>query len=135
MVMMSLGLFVFMAQTAAYQTLQNKVAWKYGSNARVGFRPARQFLGPDDETITLAGVLYPGFTGGEYTLGWLRELGDAGEALPLIDGMGQIYGLFTLDSLDTTHSEFFADGKARKIEFSLSLTRVDDDRIDQRAGR
>ena len=33
-------------------------------NNRIGARPAYQYLGPDDETTTLSGVLLPEVTGG-----------------------------------------------------------------------
>jgi phage protein U len=51
--MMALGLFVFMMDTVPYQQLQQRFAWRLASNSRVGQRPSHQFLGPDDETITL----------------------------------------------------------------------------------
>jgi len=35
-----------------------------------------------------------------------------------------------IDSLSETNTIFFPDGTARRIEFTLSLKRIDDDRID-----
>ncbi len=35
-----------------------------------------------------------------------------------------IYGMFVIDNLTESRTEFFADGKARRIEFTLSLRRV-----------
>lgn len=131
MAMMTLGMFVFALPTVPYQELQHQLAWRHPSTSRVGARPARQFLGPDDETITLTGWLAPGFTGGQVSLDSLRNMADRGEAWPLIDGAdGRILGLFVIESLSQTKSLFFADGAPRKIEFSLTLKRVDDDRVD-----
>ena len=37
-----------------------------------------------------------------------------------------IHGMYVIDKVTHTHTELFSDGAARKIEFSLSLKRVDD---------
>jgi phage protein U len=132
MAMMSLGMFVFELHSAPYQELQHQLAWRHASNSRVGSRPARQFCGPDDETVTLPGQLYPELTGGQPSLDELRDMGDTGQAYPLIDGTGVIYGQFVIESLNTTKSAFFVDGTPRKIDFTLKLTRVDDDKVNTR---
>ncbi|MCP6003424.1 phage tail protein, partial [Klebsiella pneumoniae] len=50
-----------------------------------------------------------------------------GLAWPLIDGVGSIYGMYVITGLQETHQEFDHYGKAKKIEFTLSLHRVDED--------
>lgn len=124
--MMTLGFFVFTRLTLPYQSQQHELAWRHPSQSRVGARPASQYLGPDDETITLGGVLLPEITGGRLTLEALRKMADTGKAWPLIEGTGVMHGLFVIESLSTTRTEFFADGAARRIEFTLKLKRVDD---------
>ncbi|OIT17074.1 oxidoreductase [Ralstonia solanacearum] len=124
--MMALGLFVFSLDTAPYQEFQRQVAWRHPSNNRVGRRPAHQYLGPDDETITLTGRLVPELTGGEWTLAVLELMGDTGNAYTLIEGTGRYYGQFVIESLDTKRSYFFQDGAARVADFTLKLTRIDD---------
>lgn len=123
--MMALGLFVFALETAPYQEFQQQIGWRHPSNNRVGRRPSRQFTGLDDETVTLSGVLLPELTGGDNTIEVLRQMGNTGMAFVLIDGSGRYYGMFEIDSLSVTRTLFFKDGKARRIEFSLKLTRVD----------
>lgn len=125
--MMALGLFVFGLYTVPYQQLQRQVQWRHPSVSRVGRRPARQYVGPGDDTITLSGVLYPELTGGKISLAALEAMGDAGKSWPLIEGTGLFYGLFVLEEVSQTHSIFFADGAPRKIEFSMKLTRTDDE--------
>ncbi|MCC7005176.1 MAG: phage tail protein [Ottowia sp.] len=124
--MMAFGMFVFSLSTVAYQGLQQQIGWRHPATSRIGQRPARQYLGHDDETITLNGVLLPELSGGEKSLTALRLLGDQGKAWPLIEGTGKLYGLYVLESLDMTRSVFFNDGSARRIEFSMTLKRVDD---------
>lgn len=125
--MMVLGLYVFGLRTVPYQQLQRQISWRHPSVSRVGKRPARQFIGPGDDSITLSGVLYPELTGGKLSLAALEAMADTGKAWPLIEGTGIFYGLFVIEEISQTHSTFFPDGAPRKIEFSLKLTRVDDE--------
>jgi phage protein U len=124
--MLTLGLFVFQLQTVPYQSLQRNVDYRWPSNSRVGLRPALQFLGVNEEKITLSGVLMPEITGGRISLLALHLMADEGKAWPLLEGTGTIYGMFVVNSISETHTEFFSDGSARSIEFSLTLTRVDE---------
>lgn len=128
--MMALGLFVFATQTLPYQQLQRSTSWRHPSNSRLGMRPARQFMGPGDDSITLSGALYPELTGGRVSLAMVRAMAETGRAWPLIEGSGAFYGLWVIESIDETGSIFFADGSARKIDFSLKLARVDDEQVD-----
>lgn len=125
--MMSLGLFVFGLRSVPYQQLQRQAVWRHPSSSRVGARPARQFVGPGDETITLTGVLYPELTGGPASIDALRSMADEGKAWPLVEGTDTYYGLFVIEEIGDTRSLFFPDGAARKIEFSMRIARVDDD--------
>lgn len=126
--MMALGLFVFGLKTVPYQQLQRQLSWRHPSVSRIGKRPARQFVGPGDETITLSGVLYPEVTGGKISLAMIETMAEEGKAWPLIEGTGLFYGLFVIEEISRTDAIFFPDGSARKIEFSLKLTRVDDEK-------
>lgn len=125
--MMTLGWFVFQRSTFAPQTRQDERAWRHPGNARMGARPAYQFLGPDDETVTLSGELYPELTGGPVSLDLLHDMAATGQAFPLLQGDGVMRGYFVIERTSVTSSEFFQDGSARKLEFTLSLKRVDDD--------
>jgi len=118
--MMALGLFVFSLPTLAYQQLQRQQAWQHASHSRVGARAAYQYTGPGEERITLSGLIAPEMTG---TAASLDELG---QPLPLVDGTGKVYGAYVIQQLNETQRLFFPDGRARKIEFELSLLRVDD---------
>lgn len=128
--MMALGLFVFATATLPYQQLQRTTSWRHPSNSRLGLRPARQFVGPGDDSITLSGTLYPELTGGRVSLAMVRAMAETGRAWPLIEGSGAFYGLWVIESVDETGSVFFADGSARKIDFSFKLARVDDEQVD-----
>lgn len=124
--MMTLGMMVFMRQTLPYQGLQHNVDYRWPTNSRIGQRATAQFLGPGDEKITLTGVLLPEITGGKISLVTLKALADLGRAWPLIGGDGTIYGMYVVTDYNTNSTEFFSDGSARRIDFTLNLLRVDE---------
>lgn len=128
--MMVLGLFVFELRTVPYQELQYQRSWRHVTNSRVNRRATMQFLGPDNDTLTLSGVLLPEITGGRLSMLALEQMAELGKAWPLIEGSGTIYGMYVIEGLNQTKAEFFRDGMPRRIEFSLSLKRVDESLAD-----
>ncbi len=128
--MMALGMFVFSLETLAYQEFQRQTDWRHGSTSRIGTNPARQYMGRGDDSITLPGVLLPALAGTQLSLDTLRFMADTGKAWPLVEGTGKIYGTWIIESLSETRTLFFRDGQARRIEFTLKLTRIDDGRVD-----
>lgn len=124
--MMVLGLFVFQLRTVPYQQLQYQRNWRHVTNNRVNRRPSTQFLGPDNDKLSLSGVLMPEVTGGSLSLLALELMAEQGKSWPLIEGSGTIYGMYVIESLSQTKTEFFNNGAARKIEFTIELKRVDE---------
>lgn len=129
--LMSLGQFVWGIHTLAYQQLQRQTSWRYASNNRIGKRAASQFLGPGEDKITLAGWLSPELAGDSTSLDALREMADKGEPYVLVSGTGEVFGLWEIHSITETDTLFYPNGTPRRIEFSLSISRVDDDQIDR----
>lgn len=124
--MMIYGLLPFMRQTLPYNQLIHDSNWSWASNNRVGTRAAAQFIGKGNDKITLSGELRPELTGGPVKALAFQLLADEGRAWPLIGGDGTIYGMYVIESFKTTHSDFYADGSARVIAFTLNLLRVDE---------
>ncbi|MGF2651532.1 phage tail protein [Serratia marcescens] len=125
--MMIYGMFVFELKTLPHQQLQQKKTWRHVKNARINRSASWQYIGAGDDDVTLSGVLYPEITGGEVSLSVLTTQAYTGRPWPLIDGVGQIYGMYVITGLQTTRSEFDRYGKAKKIEFSISFQRCDED--------
>lgn len=123
--LMSLGMFVFELPTLTYQELERRTDWRHSQNARVGQRAGNQFLGPGEDTVTLSGSIPLEF-GDLAALDTLREMGDAGESYPLVDGRGRVHGAHVILDLGERQSLPMADGTPRKTEFTLSLRHVDD---------
>ncbi|EDY85355.1 phage P2 GpU [gamma proteobacterium HTCC5015] len=121
---------MFDVATAPYQTLERTTQWRHSVQNPVGERPNYQFLGPGEDSITLSGTLYPHFTGGRLSLDALRVMAEQGKGWPLIEGSGRLYGFWAVTKVRETSTHFMRDGVPKKIEFSVSLKRVDDKRLD-----
>ena len=132
--MMAFGMFIFSMHSLAYQTLNKQTSWRHGSQPRVGARPARQFLGPGDESISLPGWIAPGQVGSGMSLSMLRDMANTGKAYSLVDGLGVFHGVYIIESVTETGSHFNRFGQARRIEFNVELSRIDDDLQDGMLG-
>ena len=125
--MMSLNQFVFGLATAPYQQLQRQRSWKHRTSARIGVRDASQFTGAGDDKISLIGTVAPDNGIGEIaSIEELARMGDVGDAYVLVDGNGYAYGAFVIESLNVTGTYHTKEGVPRKIDFNLTLKRVDD---------
>lgn len=122
--MMSLGMFVFSLPTLAYQELQRRSSWRHASNARVGAKDAVQFVGPGSDTIALSGSAPAELMDGRTSLDRLREMAKDGEAWPLVDGRGTVYGSFVIERIDERMTSFLPDGTPRIIDFGIDLLEV-----------
>lgn len=125
--MMVYGMFVFMLQTTPYQQLRHSLNWRHVKNDRVNRAAGWQYIGVGDDNITLDGTLYPEITGGNWSLSALKTIGYAGRPWPLIEGTGRIYGMYVLTGLEEGKTEFDRYGNPKKIEFTINLSRVDED--------
>jgi uncharacterized protein len=134
--MMMLGPIRFAIEQAAYQKLQRTTQYSWASQTPLGHPvmkylglggPSRQYIGPGEDSINLDGTIFPQYNGGPLQLTLMRLSAGIGIALPLITGSGLIMGRWIIESVGDTRSEFFDNGAARKIEFSLSLKRYQQD--------
>lgn len=128
--MLALGMFVFSLHTLAYQEMQRQTEWRHAASNRIGAQPARQYLGRGEDSVTLPGLLLPELAGTPTALDVLRRMADTGKAWPMVEGSGRLLGLWVIESLGDNRAVFFQDGAARRIDFTLSLKRIDDGRID-----
>lgn len=90
-VMLVLGGFAFMLQTAPYRTMARTSGYRWQGVDRLGRKPAQQFLGPGADEITLEGEIMPAFGGGASQLDTLRAYGaDRGGVGALITAISAI---------------------------------------------
>ncbi len=122
--LMSLGMFVFGMDTAAYTDFQRRMAWRHEQNDRFMARPASQYVGPGEDAITLAGVVVPELAGSYGAIDMLIDMADNGDNWPLMDGLGRVLGFYRIDAMEHTHHTVLAGGIPRAIGFSIDLKRV-----------
>ena len=127
--LMCLGQFTFGLTTIAHLELQRQTSWRHANNSRVGARPANQFLGVGEETITLPGIILPQF-GQRTSLDEISRMADTGAEQVLVDGAGRIYGQFVITDVRETGSLLDRYGQPTRIEFGITLRRVDDNQVD-----
>ena len=125
-ILLLLDPFRFSIATAAYDAMTRSSGWEWPEQAVLGAAPVLQYTGPKADTISLAGRLLPGTTGGVEQLARMRALGDLARPLFLIDGMGRVHGNWVIDSLTDTGSVHLCNGMPRLSSFDLTLKKYDD---------
>lgn len=125
-VMLMLGGFKFSLNTAVFQQQQRATHWRWPSQERVGQFDALQFTGPGEDRITLPGVVYPQFRGGYDQVATLRKIGDQGKPVRLISAAGEMLGVWVIESVEETASQFTALGAPRKQEFTVTIRKFGD---------
>lgn len=129
--LMSLGQFLFKTSTLAFQEIQRQRAWNYADNAIAFGRAKKQFMGAGEDTVTLPGLIYEeyGF-GSRFALDEVASMADTGQGFVLMDGSGYLYGVYVINSIDETKSILLDNGVPRKVDYTLKLSRTDDERIE-----
>jgi hypothetical protein len=128
--MAQLGQYQFSLETAAFDQLKRATEYLWKGQNRIGRRPAQQFLGMGEETITLQGTIYPHFRGGLGQLDTMRAAAGRGEPLALIyafETAGQYAGRWCIRSISDERSVPMRNGAARKIDFALTLVAYGED--------
>lgn len=128
--MAQLGQYQFSLETAAFDQLKRATEYLWKGQNRIGRRPAQQFLGMGEDTITLQGTIYPHFRGGLGQLDAMRTAAGRGEPLALIyafETAGQYAGRWCIRSISDERSVFIRNGAARKIDFALTLVAYGED--------
>lgn len=123
----SLGLFVFEPFKVGFDELQQKINYRYGTGNAVGVRPRMQYIGPDNDTISFSGVVYPELAGSNVaSIDELIAMGNTGKTYALLDGTGRFYGMFYIESINRNQSHLLTNGSPRKIGFDITLKLQDD---------
>ena len=126
--MLALGEFRFSIDTAAYQEFTHNNQYRWQSQDRLMREPSLQFIGKGQEKIDLTGIIYPHYKGGLKQIENMRELAGKGKALLLVDGLGFVWGLWSIIQIDQTNSLFVVNGLAQKQTFKLTLVRYGEDK-------
>ncbi|WP_282094300.1 phage tail protein [Epibacterium ulvae] len=128
LMMMALGAYRFGLQAGAYDELTRSAGYRWEKVNRIGRAPALQYAGPDSETLSLQGVIYPAFKGGLRQVELMRAQAGKGRALMMTDGLGFVWDRWVIEQVEEKKTYLMSDGAPRKIEFSLSLKSYGADR-------
>lgn len=118
----TLGEYVFGIDSAPYEEMRRSAEYRWAAQERIGRTPARQWLGPGEETVRLSGRIYSVRRPAAEEMKALRAEAAKGEPLLLTLGSGEILGLWTVERIRETGSLFLAGGTARKVEFEVELS-------------
>lgn len=131
-ILAALGMFVFGIKTVPFQSISRSQSWKHPHQSVIGAPATAQYTGPDPEEISLSAELRPEITGGEASIGVLRQMAETGRPHTLILGSGEVAGSYVITSIQETASELNQDGSARSIAFTLDLKKVSADAVGAR---
>lgn len=113
--------YLFSQDTAAYQTRNEEASYRWAKQDRLNNAPNYQFIGVDEETINLTGVIYPFFKGGLHQITDMKKAAAKGEILIFTEGDGTTHGKCLIASITNEQSFFNVNASPKKITFSMSL--------------
>lgn len=124
--LMTLGMFIFGMDSAAYQTFRRSREWRHALSPRHDARDAAQYVGPGADVIQLGGLLVPELGADFAAMETLADMAGTGDTYPLIDGQGFILGNYRIVRIDEDYRTIMAGGAPRHIDFVIDLERGDD---------
>jgi phage protein U len=119
--MMKLGDFTFSVELAAYNQFRRNTSYRWPAQERINRIANLQFVGPGEETVTLAGAYFPQVTGRYAVMDDLRELAAQGKPQLLVGGLGHVFGYFVIERVEDSANLFLKNGIPKQVEFSLEL--------------
>jgi uncharacterized protein len=125
--MVGIGAVRFQVDTLNFSQLERTFAYRWEPQNRLGRRPAMQFMGPGEETITLQGTIYPNhpaFAGGLDELNNMRARSATGAFFNMgarIGTRGLALGRWCVRTIRDTQSYFHPNGQPSKVEFTIEL--------------
>lgn len=117
------GDYAFEVGGASYEKLTHRFGGRWSKAPVFGRRPPGQYLGPGEEPVTLEGAIYPVDMGRETFDQIIAMQAEAGNGAVdmLFSGGGDAMGLFRLEELEYTSSNFLRDGTPQKVEYRLKF--------------
>ncbi|WP_453971096.1 phage tail protein [Amorphus sp. MBR-141] len=120
---MALGDYRFSVEAGGLQKIRRRTRWRWPSQDRIGMAPARQFVGPGEEEISIDVTIFPQYRGGVGQVAQMRAQAGLGVPMILVDGTGVFWGRYVIERVGEERGVFFGNGAPRKIEFDLDLAR------------
>jgi phage protein U len=124
--LMALGEFIFELRTAAFGMAHKTYEYRWVSTDVISNPPVLQALGKGADKADLEGIIYPGFAGFNGQIALLKEMAETQEPALMVDGNGEIHGLWAIRQISETQSYFDEFGNPKKIEFKLALEKYNE---------
>ncbi len=119
--------YYFNLDTAAFDELTRKTAFRWAGQERLTREIAQQAVGQGEDKLTIKGAIFPLFRGGIGQLNELRSIGRRLQPLTLTTGYGEVLGAWCLLSVDEEQGALLAGGIPRKQSFSLEFVAYGND--------
>lgn len=124
--LMQWGLLQFKIWPLNIHEFEHKTGTDFAKKEIVESIPHREWMGEDDETITVQGRVFPYHIKGDgEALNWLEGQRREGWSHQLMDGRGTVKGWFVCEQLVRRHSNIHRQGQGRVITFQAQFSRVD----------
>ncbi|MEW4951500.1 phage tail protein [Pseudomonas asiatica] len=117
----------FNLDTAAFDELTRKTAFRWAGQERLTREIAQQAVGQGEDRLTIKGAIFPLFRGGIGQLNELRSIGRRLQPLTLTTGYGEVLGTWCLLSVDEEQGALLAGGIPRKQGFNLEFVAYGND--------
>ncbi len=117
------GPYMFESHRASYEELRHRAGGHWAEHRIIGRAPVGQYLGPEEEVISLRGTIFPLDAGGGASAmpRAMQESSKAGETYMLLSGAGEVFGIFRLKKAERNESEIVVDGKPLKVSYDLEF--------------
>lgn len=119
--------YYFNLDTAAFDELSRKTAFRWAGQERLTRDIAQQAVGQGEDRLTIKGAIFPLFRGGIGQLNELRSIGRRLQPLTLTTGYGEVLGTWCLLSVDEEQAALLAGGIPRKQGFNLEFVAYGND--------
>ncbi|MGB0694013.1 MAG: phage tail protein [Rhodospirillaceae bacterium] len=123
---MALGQFVFQLSSLPFDQVKRRSGMKWSEKNPMGGEPVLQYLNNQAKTLTLTGKIVPELTGSRDEIEVLDGMGRSGKAWVLMSGVGRVFGVYVIESIDDTSSHLTAEGHPRLTSFTITLKRYGD---------
>ena len=119
--MMTLGEFPFRVLDVPLDEIERFASWRWAALEGIGARPAWQYLGPGQESVTLNGVSFPAHAGRTDPAAALRAEAGRGEPLRLMGGEGRVLGMWAVRRIEERRTQLIDSGAPRRVEYRIEL--------------
>lgn len=121
LVVARLGDIEFSLPEGSFTQIERQTTWRVDVPDPITGLGVPDVRGRERDELRLTGLVFPGITGHLTSVDRLRDAGDAGEPLLLVDGEGTIYGEWVVRSIEESRQEHLPTGIPRKMAWVLVL--------------